>query len=184
MNKQIREIAQRLHGLRDALDVTTDEMAKAGNVSAADYLAYEGGTQDIPISVLQNIAKNFRVDLSALLFGEDPHVRSFYLTRSGQGAAMERTHAYKYQALASGFMDRKADPFIVTVEPKPGDAPILHNTHAGQEFNYVLEGSLVLSVDGHDLTLEVGDSLFFDASKPHGMKALGGKPVKFLAIIF
>jgi quercetin dioxygenase-like cupin family protein len=48
----------------------------------------------------------------------------------------------------------------------------------------VIEGSLLLNVGGHELTLKVGDSLYFDATQPHGMKALDGQPVKFLAIIF
>lgn len=183
MNTQIQEIALRLRGLRDVMEVTTDEMAQVCNVSYAEYLNYESGEQDIPMSALQNIAKHFHFDLSALLFGSEPHLHSFFLTRAGLGTAMERTHAYKYQALASGFIGKKAAPFIVTVEPKPEDAPILLNNHEGQEFNYVLEGTLLLSIDGHELVLEEGDSMYFDSSKPHGMKALGGKAVRFLAFI-
>jgi quercetin dioxygenase-like cupin family protein len=95
---------------------------------------------------------------------------------------MERTHAYKYQALASGFAGRKADPFIVTVEPSTKNMHL--NSHNGQEFNFVLEGRLLLSVGGHELALNEGDSLYFDATQQHGMKALDGKPVKFLAVIF
>jgi mannose-6-phosphate isomerase-like protein (cupin superfamily) len=184
MNKQIQEIALRLRGLRDIMEVSTDEMAHVCNVSYAEYLGYESGEQDIPMGALQSIAKHFHVELTALLFGSEPNMKSFYLTRAGQGTAMERTEAYKYQSLAAGFAGRKADPFIVTVEPKPAGTPVHLNTHEGQEFNYVLEGTLLLSVDGHELTLEEGDSLYFDASKSHGMKALGGKRAKFLAIIF
>jgi quercetin dioxygenase-like cupin family protein len=94
---------------------------------------------------------------------------------------MERTKAYKYQSLAAGFIDRKGDPFIVTVEPN--DAPIHLNSHPGQEFNMVLEGSMLISINGKELTLEEGDSIYFDANKLHGMKALNNKTVKFLAII-
>jgi quercetin dioxygenase-like cupin family protein len=184
MNKQIQEIAQRIRGLRDIMEVTTDEMAQISQAPYAEYLGYESGDKDIPVSVLQNIAKHFNLELTTLLFGSEPNMKAFYLTRAGQGTAMERSQAYKYQDLAAGFSGRKADPFIVTVEPKPAGTPVHLNSHDGQEFNYVLEGMLLLSVDGHDLTLEEGDSLYFDASKPHGMKALGGRPVKFLAIIF
>jgi quercetin dioxygenase-like cupin family protein len=95
---------------------------------------------------------------------------------------MERTKAYKYQSLAAGFIDRKADPFIVTVEPND-DAPIHLNSHNGQEFNMVLEGSLLISINGKELILNEGDSIYFDATKLHGMKALNGEPVRFLALI-
>ena len=48
-------------------------------------------------------------------------------------------------------MNRNADPFIVTVEPKPDNEPIHYNSHSGQEFNLVLEGRMMLSIDGKDL---------------------------------
>ena len=182
MNEQIRDIAKRLAGLRDLLGIDANEIAAVCNVSVEEYLGYESGENDIPVSVLQNISKNYKVELTALLFGNEPNMKTYYLTRAGQGTAMERTHVYKYQALASGFAGCKADPFIVTVEPS-GETMHL-NSHNGQEFNFVIEGSLLLRVGGHELTLNVGDSLYFDATQPHGMKALNGQPVKFLAIIF
>lgn len=184
MNEQIFEIAQRLRGLRDLLEIPVEEMAAVCHVSDEEYLGYESGEQDIPVSALQNISKKYKVELTALLFGNEPNMKAFYLTRAGQGTAMERTRAYKYQALAAGFAGRKADPFIVTVEPTPGEVPLHLNSHSGHEFNFVLEGRLLLSIGGHELMLNEGDSLYFDATLNHGMKALDGKPVKFLAIIF
>lgn len=184
MNKQIHEIAKRLTGLREVLNVSVEEMADTCQVTAEEYAGYETGEKDIPVSALENISKRYQVEMTALLFGDEPKMKSYFLTRSGQGTAMERTRAYKYQALASGFIGRKADPFIVTVDPAPAGKPVHLNSHNGQEFNFVLEGKLLLSINGHDLTLNEGDSLYFDASLPHGMKALDGKPVKFLAVIF
>jgi uncharacterized cupin superfamily protein len=110
-------------------------------------------------------------------------MNSYFLTRKGAGVSVERTKAYKYEALASGFRRRKADPFIVTVEPKPEGTPLYLNSHQGQEFNMVMEGRLLLNVDGKEIILNEGDSLYFDSTKPHGMMALDGKTVKFLAII-
>ena len=181
MNEQLREIAQRMVGLRDILEIGTEEIAAVCHVSEEEYLGYESGVKDIPVSALQNISKKYNIELTALLFGDEPNMKTFFLTRAGQGTAMERTRAYKYQALASGFAGRKADPFIVTVEPSSKKMHL--NSHNGQEFNLVLEGRMLLSVGGHELTLNQGDSLYFDATQQHGMKALDGKSVKFLAII-
>ena len=183
MNGQIKEIALRLKGLRDMLNISVDEIATNCKVSAEEYEGYETGKNDIPVGVLENISKKYNIGLTALLFGDEPHMKSYCLTRAGEGTAMERTRAYKYQALASGFIGRKADPFVVTVEPDAEEKPIHLNSHNGQEMNYVLEGKMLLSVGGHDLTLNQGDSLYFDATLPHGMKALEGKTVKFLAVI-
>ena len=81
-------------------------------------------------------------------------------------------------------MNRMADPFLVTVDPKPDGTEIHLNMHPGQEFNYVLEGRMTLQIGNKQLILNEGDSLYFDANRPHGMKALDGKRVQFLAIIF
>lgn len=181
MNTQIKQIAERLRGLRDALDLTIAQAAEKCGIPEADYARYESGTSDIPMSFICQVAQTFDVETTALISGDDPHAVSYYVTRKGTGASVERTKVYKYQALASGFRNAKAEPFEVTVESN--ELPIHLNTHPGQEFNLVLEGTLQLRVAGNDLVLNEGDSIYFDASKPHGMKALNNKNVKFLAII-
>ena len=95
---------------------------------------------------------------------------------------MDRRSDYKYQSLAFGFSNRKADPFIVTITPEE-TKEIHFNSHPGHEFNYMIEGCMKIVVDGKEMILEEGDSLYFDATKQHGMQALNDKPAKFLAII-
>ena len=182
MDEQIKQIAERLRGLRDVLELTAEDIARDCDISAEEYRLAETGDYDISVSMLQKIARHYGIALDALMFGEEPKMSSYFLTRAGKGTSIERTKAYKYQSLAAGFMNRTADPFIVTVEPKP-DVPIHYNSHNGQEFNLVLEGRMLISIDGNDLILNEGDSLYFNSKLPHGMKALDGKTVRFLAII-
>ena len=181
MNEQIKQIAERLRGLRDSLDLSIEEMAIKSNKSPDDIEMYESGDVDIPMSYLFDIAQIFGVETSTFISGEEPKMKAYFLTRKGKGTSIERTKAYKYQALASGFKNPKSEPFEVTVEPNSN--PIYLNTHIGQEFNYVLEGRLQFRINNKDLILEEGDCIYFDSTNPHGMKALDGKPVKFLAII-
>lgn len=183
MNEQIKQIAERLRGLRDVLDLTPEEVAESCQLTVEAYLEMESGNKDISVSALQQIARKYEVSLDVLMFGEEPKMSSYFLTRKGAGVSVERTKAYKYEALASGFRRRIADPFIVTVEPKPEGTPMHLNSHEGQEFNMVMEGRLLLNIDGKDIILNEGDSLYFDSTKPHGMQALDGKTVKFLAVI-
>lgn len=181
MNDQIKQIAERLRGLRDALDLSINEAAEKIGISKEDYEKYESGNSDIPMNFLFQVAQTFGVEISALISGDEARANAFFVTRKGTGVKVERTKAYKYQALAHGFRNAKAEPFEVTVEPS--DNPIRLNTHPGQEFNLVLEGTLLLNVAGNDIILNEGDSIYFDSTKPHGMKALNGKNVRFLAVI-
>ena len=72
----------------------------------------------------------------------------------------------------------------MVVAPADDGSEIHFNSHPGQEFNYILEGDLRLIIDKKEVILGPGDSIYFDSTRPHGMRALHGKPAKFLAIIF
>jgi len=181
MNEQIKQIADRLKGLRDSLELSIEEMAKQSARTPEEISLYESGKTDIPLSFLFDVAQRFDVDTSTLISGEEPRMKTYFLTRYGKGKSVERNKAYKYQALASGYVRPNAEPFEVTVEPNDHD--IHMNSHEGEEFNYVLEGRLLFRFNNKDLILKPGDSIYFNASNPHGMKALDNRPVKFLAII-
>ncbi len=180
---EIQQIAERLRGLRDVLELTPEDVARDCGISLEEYQRAETGTSDISVSMLQKIARHYSIALDVLMFGEEPKMSTYFLTRAGKGTSIERTRAYKYQSLAGGFINRTADPFIVTVEPKPDNEPIVYNSHAGQEFNLVLEGRMMLCIGNKELILNEGDSLYFNSELPHGMKALDNKTVRFLAII-
>lgn len=130
MNDQIKQIAERLRGLREVLDLTAEEVARSCQMSVDDYLGMESGKKDISVSALQQIARKYGIALDVLMFGEEPKMNAYFLTRRGKGVSVERTKAYKYQSLASGFRGRKMNPFIVTIEPKKARLSILIRTKA------------------------------------------------------
>lgn len=183
MNEQIKQIAERLAGLRDVLDITPEEMARVCMMPTEQYLKLESGDVDISVSTLHLISQTYGVELTTLMFGDEPRMNTYFVTRKGKGVAVERTKAYKHQSLAAGFAGRKADPFLVTVHPKPEEEPVYLNTHPGQEYNLILSGKLLLQINGKDLILEKGDSIYFNSELPHGMKALDGEKATFLAVI-
>ncbi|HBE76924.1 MAG TPA: transcriptional regulator [Firmicutes bacterium] len=183
MEETIKEIAERIKGLREIVGITAAEMAKELKISVELYQDYENGNADIPASILYILAQHFHVELTALLTGEEPRLHSYALTRKGNGVSVERRKDYKYQNLALNFIHKKAEPFLVTVDPESGDVPVRLNNHPGQEFDYVLEGTLKIVLGKNEVILNEGDSLFYDSNIDHGMKALDGRTAKFLAII-
>jgi mannose-6-phosphate isomerase-like protein (cupin superfamily) len=184
MEEQIRLIAERLKGLREVLDISVEDAAVTCSIGKEKYMEYESGEVDIPVSVLHNMSRGYGVDLTVLLTGEDPHMHHYSLTRKNTGIGVERRKEYKYQSLGHSFINRIAQPFLVTVEPKGEHIEISLNAHPGQEFNYVLKGSMKISLDGKEMILYEGDSIYFDSGLPHGMLALNGSECVFLAIIF
>ena len=183
MSEDVKQIGQRLKGLREALDMTSEDFANSCRISPAEYLKYESGEKDLTISLLKGIASVHNIDVSVLMFDDEPRMSSYFLTRKGKGLAVNRVSDYSYQTLAGGFNNRKAEIFEVTVEPKGDNVEIHHSTHTGQEFNLILEGRMLLQINGKDLILEEGDSIYFDSSLPHGMKALDERKVRFLVVV-
>ena len=181
--------------MREGNETTLDVLVASGVVTEDDvlgtiadqfgikYVSIDPAAIDAEVAkeISPEIAHKYGVSTEELIFAESPHMKSYYVTRKGQGMSIERTKAYKYQSLVGGFVGHKADVFIVTVEPKPGARTIYKNSHPGQEFNLILEGKMELYIGGKTIILEEGDSIYFDSTKPHGMLAVGDKAVKFLA---
>ena len=180
----LRQIAERLRGLRDSLELSLDEMAAECGVSKDTLEKYESGEHDIPVSFLQRLASRKGVELAALLFGEEPKMSTYYVTRDGKGLKVERTSAYSYRDLASGFRQRNMAPFLVTIAPEHTAGTIhMPNRHDGQEFNYVLEGEIEVRIGKKITVLHAGDSVMFDATIPHALRAIGDKDAKIIAVI-
>lgn len=183
MSESIKEIARRLKELREIEGISAQSFAAQLGIDADLYLNYESGTADIPVSFLYDAANRLNVDLTTLLTGQQPKLHIYSLVKSGQGLDVKRSKQYKYKNLAYNFFGKKAEPFLVTVEPSEENAPISLNTHPGQEMNYVLSGSVEIKIGETVLTLCEGDTIYYNSAHPHGMKALGKKPATFLAII-
>jgi len=184
MKEDIKEIAARVKVLREIEEISAEALAKELGFETQEYQAWESAQKDFPVGALVEIAARFKVDLSELISGAASKLKTFCVTRAGQAPEVSRRPMYGYWNLAFNFHRKKAEPFLVEASPETENKPVSLNTHPGQEFNYVLEGRLLISISGHDIELGPGDCVYYDSNEPHGMKALGGKAARFLAFVF
>lgn len=185
MDNRLADMAARIRGVRDDLGIATAEMAEVLGITEQDYLAHERGERDFSFTFLYNAAHRFGMDITELLTGVSPKLDGYTVVRKGRGLRMERRQGFSYQNLAHLFRNRIAEPFIVEApyDPVAEAAPILLNSHAGQEFDYVLEGQLRMRIGEHEFTLGAGDSVYYDSSVGHGMVAAGGEGCRFMAVV-
>ena len=61
------------------------------------------------------------------------------------------------------------------------DLPKPHQ-HDGAEFLHVLKGELALVVGEEELSLEAGDSIYFDSSQPHHYAPVGASSCEALVV--
>ncbi|WP_407656630.1 helix-turn-helix domain-containing protein [Humidesulfovibrio mexicanus] len=182
MEQAHKDIAPRLRGLRDALDMSVEDLAAKTGVTPEQAALYEAGETEIPVGFLMKVAQACHVDLTVLISGVEPHLKGYSLVRHGEGLSVERRKDYDYKSLAYRFSGRKMEPFLITVPPKkPEDMNLV--VHSGQEFIHVLEGRLELRLGEDVLALDPGDSLYFDSQTPHALRGLDDKQAVFLDVI-
>jgi len=182
MMKPYEEIAPRIFGLREAMGLSVEEMAQKTGFTPEEVARYESGTAEIPVSFLFELAKVCHVDTTVLISGGESHLKNWTMVKAGDGLSVERRKDYEYKALAYRFVGRKMEPFIVTVPPK-SVAELTFSHHPGQEFIYMLEGTLEITLDTKAVTLAAGDSLYFDSRTPHALRGLDGREARFLDVI-
>jgi len=180
MNENISHITQRIRELREILEISALDMAKDINIQFDTYNKMEKGELDIPISVLYTIASRLGTDVTVLLTGEEARMDSAAVCRKGKGVQIQRYPGYEFSSLAYNFKYRTIEPLLVTLDCSKPAAPLV--SHSGQEFNYIIEGQIKITVGKAEYTLNPGDSIYFDARLPHGQSALGS-PAQFLTII-
>jgi mannose-6-phosphate isomerase-like protein (cupin superfamily)/DNA-binding XRE family transcriptional regulator len=183
MADEVREITARVRVLREIEEISEETLAKELGFDPEEYSKWESGEKDFPIGALVEIAARFKVDLTELISGETPKLRTYCLTRAENAPEVSRRPMYAYWNLAYNFHRKKAEPFLVEADADTESRPLNLNTHPGQEFDYVLEGRLLISVGGHEMELGPGDCIYYDSNEPHGMKAVGGGRARFLALV-
>ncbi|MCR4962376.1 MAG: cupin domain-containing protein [Firmicutes bacterium] len=175
------EIGARLRELREVSDYTVEQLAAELRLSPEVYASYEENGKDIPISVIYEIANKFKVDFAEILTGQSAKLDTYHLIRQGKGKTVNRNPEYHFQDLAYRYANKIMQPLLVTLDPSDDRAKLI--THPGQEFNLVLEGTVIVTLGDEDFLLEAGDSIYFNPTIPHGQRCGSDKVARFLTVI-
>ena len=182
---QLMDIALRIRDMREILGYSMEKMAELTDISADMYKLYESGNVDLPFTFLHKCAKIFGVEITVLLEGDGARLSGYTVTRRGKGLVTASEDGITIQDMAPMFRKKLATPYWVTYEydEKLQNQPIHTTTHAGQEFDLVIKGSMRIRIGDREEILREGDSVFYKSSTPHGMIAIDGKDCVFLAMI-
>ena len=182
---KIQEMAGRIRALRDLEGLSVSDMAAKTGVSEEEYLRCEAGSSDLNFAFIYRCAMALSVNVTDIIEGYSPKLKSYTVTRAGAGQEVSRAHGMTYYNLAYAFRDRIAEPLYVrsVYDPDALLKDIELTTHAGQECDLIIEGNLMVQVGEHKEILGPGDSIYFDSDTPHGMIAVNGKDCVFYAIV-
>ena len=176
-----QEIGARLRELREVSDYSIEDLAAELNLSPEVYASYEENGKDVPISVIYEIAQKFKVDFTEIVTGQTAWLDTYHLIRRGGGKRVNRNPEYHFEDLAYRYGNKIMQPLLVTLEPN--DTPAKLITHKGQEFNLVLEGTVIITLGDKEFTMTAGDSIYFNPNIPHGQRCGSDVKARFLTVI-
>ena len=182
MDEKIKQIASRIKELRLITGLSVKEMAERTGLSESEYEQCEAGNRNLSIAFLYHCTLSFGVDMGDILEGKSPKLRSYALTRKGDGQRIEEAHNMVGFNLAADFRNRIALPLYMELNYRE-DAEIELVTHEGQECDIVISGQMQIKIGPHTETLGPGDCIYYDSGTPHGMRAVGGEDCSFYAIV-
>lgn len=164
----------RLRSIRNGLGLTLADAAQATGTGTSTLSKIENGQMSPTYDILQKIVRGLQIDLVDLFDTREhelPRGRRD-ITRSS-GGRPHKTPRYEHELLATELSHKKFFPFRSKITAR---APILtaidssdnETSHAGEEFVYVLSGSIELHTDSYSpARLDVGDSVYFDSGMRH-----------------
>jgi len=91
---------------------------------------------------------------------------------------------YLYHSLAQGLRHKHMEPFLVEFERQDWDDKLFFKHEGDEEFLYVTEGELDLHYDDEIIHLRLGDSIYYDSGRPHGMVAAGKGKARAVAVLY
>jgi transcriptional regulator with XRE-family HTH domain len=184
---------ERIAEIRKTYSVSREDLAERSGVSVELISKIEDEGHIPDLAPLIKISRGLGVRLGTLLDGHEqlgPVIcrvgeaasSSRFKTGLPEGAKTDEHHGLNFNALAADKSGRHMEPFIVTIE---SDAHQEKSAHEGEEFIYVMEGTLSLEYGMDKDILNVGDSVYYDSIVPHRvLSADKNKPVKILAVIY
>lgn len=171
-------VGQRIRELRTRKGLSLRALAELSRLSSNAISLIERGDNSPTVSSLHSLATALAVPITAF----------FELQGDGQVIHLKKnrrptseTAGVRMENLGSGLPNQLIEPFLMTIEPG-GSSTSSQITHSGEEFVYILQGSLVCRINSKTYDLEEGDSLLFLASQPHIYQNRGGIPAQILII--
>jgi len=177
-------IGAQIRQQRKRLDITSAELATTARISPGMMSKIENGQISPSLGTMSAVAIALNLPISTL-FASYEERRDCSFVKAGQGVNIDRRgtkagHHYELLGHSLG-ADIVVEPFLITLSEEANPYPAFR--HTGIEMIYMLTGRVVYRHGDQTYLLEPGDTLFFDASAPHGPEELLSVPMTYLSII-
>lgn len=169
---------QRIQNLRKEKEMDLDSLANETGLAVETLKKIESGEIMPPVGALLQISRALEVDSGFFLKKEVKTTK-----KSLAKAYSERTSHYAYTTLSPGARHKHMKAFKIEVQPRQEHDGVSYQ-HEGEEFVYVLSGSIEVTVGEHVNHLEQGDSLHFNSGLRHLLRNPGDQTALLLVVVY
>lgn len=170
-------LGAQLKAARERKNYTLKQLAERSDLSIGFISQVERGQTDPSLSSLKSLAAALDIKLKDLF---DQETETHEIVRCGQGDVLEVSSGVRFEALASA-ITKTMEPVIKTIAP--GKESGIVKPHPGEEFVWVIEGSIQIRLNDRFYLLDQGDSLYFIANQIHAWKNDSNEECKVLWIM-
>ncbi|MDR1407962.1 MAG: XRE family transcriptional regulator [Tannerella sp.] len=184
-------IGEKIRNLREMKNLTVDDVAERTGLNTMQIERIESNCELPSLAPLIRIARVLGVRLGTFL--DDQHElgpvvfrkknisESDGISFSGSSGAEHRSMIY--YSLSQDKSGRHMEPFLVHVMPAERES-FVFSTHEGEEFIFVLEGTIEINYGKNTYLLEEGDCIYYDSIVAHHVHAAADEPARILGVIY
>lgn len=164
-----QDLGQRVRKIRKSRKWTLQDVADRTGLAVSTISKMERGEISLTYDRFMRLAQGLGMDVGELF---DADAEGFEhgavsVTRAGE-APLHRSATYDYDMLASDMTGKHMVPMIGHIKAHSFAEFEDFISHPGEEFIYVIKGSLTVHLKGRDpVRLEIGDSIYFDSGLGH-----------------
>jgi transcriptional regulator with XRE-family HTH domain len=184
---QEMRVGEKIKKLREEKGLSLAQLAEKSGFSSALLSQIENHMISPPLGTLIKIAGAMEIAIGH--FFEDETEAPFVIVRGNEREHISRVASkggvkfgYSYESLAQGKLNRFMEPFIVTLEPATKKDRNAYS-HEGEEFIFVLDGEMEVTLEDHTDVLSPGDCIYFDSKLRHRVECVGDGEARILAVI-
>ena len=182
------QIGEKIKRFREDNALTLQDMTERTGLATAVLSQIENHLISPPLGTLIRLTR--ALDLRPGHFFDQHPDRSFTIVRRDERRPVSRfaskrgvQYGYSYESLGHDMKDRHMEPFLVTLEPATLASP-KPASHDGEEFLFVLEGEMEVTLGEHSDVLQPGDAIYYDSNIPHLVQCKGEENTLVLAVIY
>jgi transcriptional regulator with XRE-family HTH domain len=176
------KLGERIREIRRRNSWTLEDASRRTGLARSTLSKIENEQMSPTFEVVQKLAAGLEIELPQLFESAEPSGATGRrsITRSG-GGRPRATATYEHELLGVELARPKMIPFKTRVRARSFEAFSSWVRHPGEEFLYVLEGSIAFYTEFYEpVVLNAGDSVYYDSDMGHACVSVGDEDALIL----